>query len=73
VKHPPPPRLYIRAWRERMGIAQLELAEAVGISQGQISNWESGARLPTRDNQAAVAHALGCDYLDLYREPKKGR
>lgn len=73
MKHPPPPRLYIRAWRERLGITQEELAHGVGIGRAQVSNWESGARLPTRENQAAIANVLGCDYLDLYRQPKKGR
>jgi transcriptional regulator with XRE-family HTH domain len=48
----------LRATRTERGISQLELAEAVGQSQAQVSKWEREVQLPSIDNLGRVAQAL---------------
>lgn len=45
----------LRALRETRGLAQAEVASALGLkSQGSVSQWESGGTAPTVDNLLAV-------------------
>ena len=32
----------LRAWRERHGMTQVQLAAAIGVPQATVSRWESG-------------------------------
>jgi transcriptional regulator with XRE-family HTH domain len=58
----------LRAARRRRGWTQAELAERVGVTQAQVSHWET-IRVPGRDLLAAVAEALNVslDHLLLGR------
>ena len=49
----------IRAARQAKGWSQVRLAREVGVSQGAISNWESGYRLPEWARLLVIAAALG--------------
>ena len=58
--------LRIRELRIQAGMEQKELADAVGVTQPHVSNWESGKRIPTTAMLPAIAKALGCTVNDLY-------
>lgn len=56
----------IRQRREQLGLSQMDLAQAMHIAQGRISQWESGARTQmSLQNLRSLARALGvsADYL----------
>lgn len=50
----------IRLLRAARGVAQSDLAGAVGVSTSAISNLESGRRSASRDEFERVAKALDC-------------
>ena len=56
----------IRRLRRRNGMRQIELAKHAGLSQGQLSNYETGKEVPKVPNLIPVADALHCrlDELD---------
>ncbi len=56
--------ILLREWR---GLTQRALADAVGISQGYLSDLEKGRRRGTADRLARIAHHLGVP-LDLLVE-----
>jgi len=51
--------------REKIGLTQESLAEAVNISVRNITRYENGESQPTADTLASIARALGVsvDYL----------
>jgi transcriptional regulator with XRE-family HTH domain len=51
--------------RERKGWSQAELAEALGVTQSAVGNWESGIRLPRPRTLQRLASLFGVtiDYL----------
>ncbi|MGL5173552.1 MAG: helix-turn-helix domain-containing protein [Olsenella sp.] len=51
----------LAALRADAGMTQVELAAAVGVGQGRISEWESGAREMSATACWKVARALGTD------------
>lgn len=55
----------IRALRKRAGLSQVDLAEQVGLSQGQLSNLENGDRILSLEWMRRIAKALGCSVADL--------
>ncbi|BBA96052.1 hypothetical protein RVR_1178 [Actinacidiphila reveromycinica] len=54
--------------RERCGLTQRALAEAVGISEQLMSEIESGWRNATPSNLRKVAHVLNCPVVMLERK-----
>ena len=48
-----------KAIREAKRLTVTQVAERVGVTQGQLSNWESGRRNPTDANLFALVGALG--------------
>lgn len=56
----------IRALREAKGISQRELAEALGVDQSAVSNWERGKAEPTAFNIRRIADLLGVEPGDLF-------
>jgi len=71
IKSKRPPYIFLREWRNKFGLSQQRLAERVGVNKAQVSNWESGARRPSSQNQAALAEALGLEVLELFRHPDR--
>lgn len=59
----------LRTLRRRAGYSQEQLAEITGISQGQISAWETGKRKNASiANIVRVAEVLKCSCDELLRE-----
>ncbi|MCL1866425.1 MAG: helix-turn-helix domain-containing protein [Oscillospiraceae bacterium] len=55
----------LKSVRTEKGIQQKELAQAMGVTQGTIGNWESGIRAPRFDMLERIAEyfSVSTDYL----------
>lgn len=63
---------FIREWRKYRKLTQEELAEMVGLSNGAISQLETGRINYTQGTLEDIADALGCTAGDLLsRDPNK--
>lgn len=51
--------------RKQRLVSQVELAQGIGVTQGAVSQWESGAAKPTLENLIAIAKFFGCKVDDL--------
>lgn len=51
--------------RLKAGFTQTQLADAIGVGQTQIANWESGFRKPKMDALMRIGAALGVDWTTL--------
>lgn len=51
--------------RKRSGMSQKELAEMIGTHQQQMSQWESGNRIPKIDTILKIANALSCNPKEI--------
>lgn len=49
----------IKELREARGLTQEYLAQQLGVTQGTVANWETGARTPSLTNLVRVADILG--------------
>lgn len=49
----------IKLYRNRKGVTQVQMAEALNIAQGTLAGWESGVRRPSLDLLVAVSQYLG--------------
>lgn len=56
----------IQYQRHKNNITQAELANRLGISQANVSQWESGEVLPRSDKLPLLAKALNCTIDELY-------
>ena len=69
----------LAALRADAGMTQVELAAAVGVGQGRISEWERGAHVPSARSIDRLAGALGVPASDVlasviaYSLPETGR
>jgi transcriptional regulator with XRE-family HTH domain len=54
--------------RKEKGMSQKELADALGVTQGTVSAWESGRWDPTVENLRAVAKVLGVTVDELVKD-----
>jgi DNA-binding XRE family transcriptional regulator len=55
----------VRALRDHMGVSQAQLAETLGVRQQTVSEWETGAYIPTRATSKLltfVAERAGFDF-----------
>lgn len=55
----------IKELRKASDVSQVELAQAIGVTQGAVSRWESGDVKPTIDKLVAIARFFGCKVDDL--------
>ena len=53
--------------RQRCGMTQEYVAEALGVSRQAVSKWETGAAEPSTSNLLALAKLYGIDPGDLLR------
>ena len=60
----------IRHYRERVGLTQLRLSEAVKCSIDSVRRWESGQREPRASEIAKLCEVLGVSVDDLLRGPQ---
>ncbi|HOI86144.1 MAG TPA: helix-turn-helix transcriptional regulator [Acholeplasmataceae bacterium] len=66
-------RFALREVRGKKGVTQADLSEKTGITQQQISRYETGSRVPTIDAAARIAEALSVtlDELVIIRDAKE--
>lgn len=55
----------LREARQRAGMTQAQLAEAIGCKQKDVSRWEAGLFEPGVLTVKKMAQALGCSMDDL--------
>lgn len=58
----------IKELRERAGLTQIEFAEAIGVTQSTVSQWEGGKICPNTAKLRKLAAVLGCSVDDLLKE-----
>ncbi len=63
----------IKELRKKAGLTQVKFAEAMGVTQSTVSQWENGRVLPDTARLPALAEALGCSVADLFSEQTNGR
>jgi transcriptional regulator with XRE-family HTH domain len=51
--------------RREAGLTQQGLADALGVTQAAVANWENGRRCPPVKTLRKVAEALGCTIAEL--------
>lgn len=51
--------------RERAGLTQVQLSEAIGMSRTSITNMEAGKQGPTIYGLVQIARAIGCPVQSL--------
>lgn len=61
-------RKWLIAIREKRGLSQKAVSEAVKISQPSYSNIEKGERRPSIDTAKKIAEALGFDWTRFYED-----
>lgn len=52
--------------RTKAGMSQLELAEKAGVTQGAVSQWETGESMPRSDKLSELAKILNCTIDELF-------
>ena len=60
----------IRDLRTAAGLTQVKFAEAMGVTQSTVSQWESGRVLPDTAKLPKLAEVLGCSVADLFAKPE---
>ena len=60
----------IKELRKTAGLTQVKFAEAMGVTQSTISQWESGRVLPDTAKLPKLAKVLGCSVADLFTTEK---
>lgn len=60
----------IQDYREKSGMTQQKLADALGVTQGAVANWENGIRKPDIFMLKKIADALHCTADDLLNAPE---
>jgi transcriptional regulator with XRE-family HTH domain len=55
----------LRSLRERAGLTQTELAEAVGVGQGNVATWERNAAVPDVAMVERLAVFLGVSVVEM--------
>lgn len=56
----------IRMFREKAGMTQKELADALKLNQTSVSRWETGEHNPTASKIVQIAQVLNCLPGDLF-------
>lgn len=64
-------REWLIAFRKAKGLSQLEVSEALGISQIAYSNYETGIRNPKPKLAKKIARIFGFDWTKFYDESEK--
>ena len=61
----------IKKLRERKGLTQMQMADALGVARGRIAMWETGKSFPRAEMLPAIAKLLGRTLDDLYKGEKE--
>lgn len=54
--------------REKRGLTQKEIADAMSIDTSTVTKWETGESRPRADKLPEIAKLLGCTIDDLFDE-----
>ena len=57
-------------WKGSHQVSQSEMAKRIGISQGSLSQYERGTRIPDSDNLHAIAAYFGVEFYDMCEVPR---
>lgn len=60
----------IQKYRKQKNMTQQQLADAVGVTQGAVNQWEKGATKPKLETLVAMAKLFDCTLEDLIKEAK---
>jgi transcriptional regulator with XRE-family HTH domain len=66
-------RAMLRRERHRLGLTQVDLGTAVGLSPETVRKCEAGARTPTREHLMAILGALQVPQLEARAGGHQGR
>lgn len=58
-------KITLSAARKNVGLTQKGLAEACGVSESTVSNWEKGKSEPSISMAKIIAEACGVHYDDI--------
>lgn len=58
----------IKRLRLNVGLSQSDVAKALNVTQGAVSQWENSGVLPTADRLPDLARLFKCSINDLYGE-----
>lgn len=58
----------LKSRRKALGLNQTALAEAVGVTPGAVSQWESGLTNPTLEMLVKIAAVLQCTVDELLHD-----
>ena len=58
---------YIKEMRKKRNLTQGDLAVQLGITQGAVSQWESGLTNPTLETLVKIAEVLNCTVDELLK------
>ena len=61
----------LEKFRKTKGISQCDLASSLGVTQGAVSMWESGACMPSSKKLLQLATILDCTVDELLKGVKK--
>lgn len=62
----------LKELREKSGFRQVEIAEKLSVTQGAVSQWESGICFPKSESLPKLAALYGCS-VDELLEPQSKR
>ena len=57
-------------WKDGKHVSQSEMSKRFGISQGSLSQYERGTRLPEGDNMHRIAAYIGVEFYDACEVPR---
>ena len=60
----------ITEMRKRLNLSQGDLANQIGVTQGAVSQWESGFTNPTLETLVKIAAVLRCTVDELISDAK---
>lgn len=60
----------IRVLRCRLNMTQNELAQALGVGQSTVANWEAGEYYPSSKLLPQLAKLFGCTIDELFEEER---
>lgn len=64
-------KVFLREWRDHVGLTQEVVAERIGTTKGTVSRMEINSREPNLGYLAAFAEAIDREVADIFRDPAR--
>ena len=61
----------LKAYREKIGLTQAQVAEKLGYAKETISGWENGRKEPSFDTLGKIAELYGISVADLFSDSSR--